>query len=269
MGLGLGVVPETIQADLVQALGTVGVEAEFLLALLRDFPLGGTSGRERGAAFLAQLGAWARRVVAAGNGLEAATQGYLAALEAAFRGLRAAAYGGGVWWPELPSLLLPGDRTELWLRRCGYAYRHVVAAHLASQIDALTEHLATLLQALHTLPPAGTLPVPALYQGLDELTVTLQGYLIPQQLLKADRQVPGLLAGLARLRELDSRDDRSLASDIAWAQAQYAQARAVTLASSPRIGRRPAAGLMATSGALREWQGVIASLEALAASAAR
>src|SRR5262249_29599516 len=156
MGLGLGVVPETIQADLVQALGTVGVEAEFLLALLRDFPLGGTSGRERGAAFLAQLGAWARRVVAGGNGLEDATQGYLAALEAAFRGLRAAAYGGGVWWPELPSLLLPGDRTELWLRRCGYAYRHVVAAHLASQIDALTEHLATLLQALHTLPPAGT-----------------------------------------------------------------------------------------------------------------
>jgi hypothetical protein len=112
--------------------------------------------------------------------------------------------------------------------------------------------------------------MPTLYQGLDELTVTLQGYLIPQHILKADRHAPGLLAGLARLRELDARDDTSLASDIAWAQAQYAQARAVVLARTPRSPRPPTAtGTFAPAGALREWQGVIASLEALAASPAR
>lgn len=268
VGLRLAAVPENVQADLVQTLGTVGVEAEFLLALLRDFPLVGAATRERGAVFLTHLDAWARRVLTAGNALEAATQSYLAALETAFPGLRAAAAAGDVWWPELPPITAPGDRVELWLRRCGYAYRHVVAAHLASQLDALTEHLATLLQALHTLPPAGTLPLPALYQGLDELTATLQGYLIPQQLLKADQHAPGLLPGLARLRALDARDDTSLASDVAWAHAQYAQARAAVLAGTPRRAGLPTGGRV-PSGALREWQRVIASLEALEATMAR
>ncbi|HEU5442146.1 MAG TPA: hypothetical protein VFU88_22900 [Ktedonobacterales bacterium] len=267
-GLRLAAVPELVQAGLVQTLGTVGVEAEFLLGLIRDFPLSGAATRERGTIFLTHLDAWGRRVVAAGNALEAATQSFLAALETAFPGLRAAAASGDVWWPELPPITAPGDRVEPWLRRCGYAYRHVVAAHLASQLDALTEHLATLLQALHTLPPAGTLPLPVLYQGLDELTTTLQGYLIPQQLLKADQRAPGLLPGLARLRALDARDDTSLASDVAWAHAQYAQARAAAMAGSAGRAGVPA-GVRTSSGPLREWQRVIASLEALGAFMAR
>ena len=261
-----------VQAHEVAALGAAGVEAEFFLRLLRDFP-----GRDprahthaQGTAFLGQLEAWAYRLIAAGAALEVATQGYLAALDGAFPAASGTNGDADVWWPPLPPLVLGGEPLELRLRRCGYAYRHVVAVRLASTIETLAEHLAQLLQALLTLPPAGVLPAAALYAGLSELTATLQGYLIPHQLAGRDARTPGLLPAIARLRQLDATEPSTLASDIVWARAQYATARAaVTQARAlPRAPRGAARPAPLPPGVLREWQATIASLEALDSSPA-
>ena len=262
-------IPEDVQARMIAALGAAGVEAEFFLRLLRDFPGRGPFTRAHGTAFLTQLAAWANRVVAAGAALEVATQGYLAALDTAFPMLRAASATGDdadVWWPPLPPLVLGGEPLELRLRRCGFAYRHVVAVQLASTVETVAEHLAQLLQALLTLPPAGVLPAATLYSGLSELTATIQGYLIPYHLVGRDTRTPGLLPAIARLRQLDMTDSPTLASDIAWAQAQYASARATltqarSAAKTMRVTMRPAL----PPGVLREWQATIAALEALEA----
>lgn len=259
-----------VQTHEVAALGAAGVEAEFFLRLLRDFP-----GRDprahthaQGTAFLGQLEAWCYRLIAAGAALEVATQGYLAALDGASPSARAASVAGSdadVWWPPLPPLVLGGEPLELRLRRCGYAYRHVVAVRLASTIETLAEHLAQLLQALLTLPPAGVLPAATLYAGLSELTATLQGYLIPHQLVGRDVRTPGLLLAIARLRQLDTNEPATLASDIVWARAQYAMARAAVIQarSLPRAARGVARPAPLPPGVLREWQATIAALEAL------
>ncbi|MFI5273458.1 MAG: hypothetical protein ACHQ4H_10550 [Ktedonobacterales bacterium] len=259
-GLRLPRMPVEMQARQIHALGEVGVEAEFFLRLLRDFPGGGRPTHTHGTAFLGQLEVWARRLIGSGGALEIATQGYLAALEAAFPGVRAASAQADVWWPALPPLVLGGESVEMRLRRCGFAYRHVVAAHLTGAIEPIAEHLAQVLQALHTLPPAGVLPAVTLYQGLSELTSAVHGYLIPHHILGRDTHTPGLLPGIAYLRQLDAGDDTSLASDLAWAHAQYTLARS-TLTHLPR--QRPTAYQRVPPGALREWQTTIASLETL------
>lgn len=273
--LRLSGIPTDVQARMIAALGAVGVEAEFFLRLLRDFPGRGPHTRTQGAAFLAQLTAWANRLIAAGAALEVATQGYLAALDAAFPALRAQSATTGdadVWWTPLPALVLGGEPLELRLRRCGFAYRHVVAVRLASTVETVAEQLAQMLQALLSLPPAGVLPAVTLYAGLSELTATLQGYLIPYHLVGRDTRTPGLLPAIARLRQLDATDEPTLASDIAWARAQYAAARAALMqsrsappASARRATARPA---LLPPGMLRDWQATLAALEWLAGSEA-
>lgn len=269
--LRLGGIPADVQARMIAALGAVGVEAEFFLRLLRDFPGRGPHTRAHGAAFLTQLTAWAERLIATGVALEVATQGYLAALDSAFPALRAPGAGNDdadVWWTPLPPLVLGGEPLELRLRRCGFAYRHVVAVHLASTVETLAEHLAQVLQALLSLPPAGVLPAVTLYAGLSELTATLQGYLIPYHLVGRDTRTLGLLPAIVRLRQLDATDAPTLASDIAWARAQYGAARAMLMQSrspapSRRATERPA---LPPPGVLREWQATLAALESLEAA---
>lgn len=261
VGLRVERVPTEIRTALSDALGEAGVEVEHLLALDTGFLRAATASRGLGDLFLRRLEASGRRLMRVAVRLEAATQGYLAALEAAHPGVRAAADREDVWWPE-PSASAPrGEPLELRLRRCGFAYRHIVAVHLPANAEAVTDYAAQLLRALSVLPPAGVLPVGSLYHGLDELTATLQGYLIPNHVADLNDQTPGLLTGIARLYALDAAEDTSLASDIAWAQAQLTFARN----AQARMG---AAGQSTSwaAAAMREWQTTIATLEGFLAT---
>jgi hypothetical protein len=253
-GLRVPSVPDDLRGGLVNALGQAGVEAEFLLALLRGFGGPGMQPHARGEVFLLQLQAAGRRLCAAGDALEIAIQGFLNALEAAYPGLRGEVRPDEVWWPPASGDALPGEAIELRLRRCGYAYRHVIAAHLGITLEAIAEQMTQLLHALSTLPPAGVVPAGALYAGLYEISSSFQGYTIPTHIMSLDQRAPGLFASIARLRALDAREDTSLAADIAWAHAQYALARAAV----PQ-GDTSYWGLSA----LRDWQHVLADLESL------
>jgi hypothetical protein len=233
-GLLVPAVPAEARAALTEALGALGVEAEHFLAVVSAFTRGGPATparREAGDAFLWQLDASARRLARDAGAFELASQSYLAALESANPEVRTpgaperatADDQAEPWWPAGEAAGPTGEPVELALRRCGYAYRHVVAAHLAESVEAIGEYLTLLLHALRTLPPAGVLPLPTLYAGLYELTATFQGHIVPHCLgdLSADR--PGLVSGIALLRQLDATEDRSIDADLAWARGQLAE----------------------------------------------
>jgi hypothetical protein len=263
-GLNVVSVPKETRDRLAEALGEAGVEAEFFLALPQGIGGPGLYPHARGEAFLLRLEAAGRRLHHAGAAVEVAAQGYMTALEIAYPHLRDDAQSEDAWWPPFAGYALPGEAIELRLRRCGYAYRHVVAAHLAVTLDALAEQLALLLHALAALPPAGVAPTSALYAGLYELSSGLQGYAIPRHVLSTDERALGLLPGIRRLRALDAREDTALAADIAWARAQYAYARSAGGPMASGVSPRAQAQRWADS-TLGEWQRVIADLESLQA----
>lgn len=276
-GLGLPGMDEP-QQSLARALGEVGVEAEFFLLLTgSDSSLAGGT-RAVADRFLQQLEVCCVRISAAAAALEVATQGYLSALDARFPRARLADAAAEPWWPAFSGFALSGDSLEIRLRRCGYSYRHAVTARLGSNIEAIAEQLALTLHALHSLPPAGVLPIPALYHGLYELSSALQGHIIPHHITETAAGSPGLLASLDLLRALDQHEDHSVQADIVWVQAQLAQARE-TLA---RLGvkRSPFAALarlgskhapMATpdtaawvARTIRDWEDALSQLTAIA-----
>ena len=152
-----------------------------------------------------------------------ATQGYLTALEAAYPEVRAAPRDEA-WWPPFSGYTLGGEPLEARLRRCGFAWRHVVESRLPTHMEAILEQLALTVYALCCLPPAGVTPIWTLYNGLYELSSALHGDLVPRHILGAsgDPRYPGALGSVTRLRALDASGDTSLASDLAWAQTQYA-----------------------------------------------
>lgn len=264
-GLRLSCVPSDIRASLTGVLGELGVEAEYFLALMQGFPGMPPYPHERGETFLLRLEAACHRLITVAGALEVATQSYLSALEVGYPELRAQGVDTDTWWPPFSGYALSGEPLELRLRRCGFAYRHVVAAHLASNIEPVVEHLALTLHALTMLPPAGVLPVASLHQGLYELTSAMQGYIIPHHVTDMNEQTPGLLTGIAWLRGLDAREDTSFDSDIAWASAQYAFAcRLAAQNSQPgTAGVVPGAAPAWVASTLREWQDTIATLERL------
>jgi hypothetical protein len=216
------IAPETRDA-LARALGAVGVEAEFLLVLVDAFPGAARPDHHLGELFLQRLASALLRLTDAAAALEVATQGYLAALESAYPGVSATARDE-VWWPPFSGYTLRGEPLEARLRRCGFAWRHVVESRLPTHMEAILEQLALTIYALCCLPPAGVMPIWTLYNGLYELSSALHGDLIPRHVLGAsgDPRYPGALASVTRLRALDASGDTSLASDLAWAQAQYA-----------------------------------------------
>lgn len=250
---------------LARSLGEMGVEAEFFLLLTgSDASLAGTS-RAAADYFLQQLEDSCRRICAAATSLEVATQGYLAALDARFPQAHLADMAPEPWWPSFSGYAPSGASLEMRLRRCGYSYRHAITAHLGSNIEAVAEQLALTLHALHTLPPAGVLPIPALYHGLYELSSSLQGHIVPHHITESASESPGLLMGIALLRLLDQQEDHSIEADIAWTQAQLAQARE-TLARMGAV-RTPlmtpdTAAWVARS--VREWDDAVRQLTALA-----
>ncbi len=252
-GLRVACVPAEVRNALAEALGEAGVDAEFFLLLINGSPGAGPFTHATGQALLRRLEVAGQRLCRTASALELATQAYLTALEAGYPGVRMEGERAETWWPPFEGYMLPGESIELRLRRCGFAYRHVVAVHLASNLESIAEQLALVLHALETLPPAGVMPITMLYQGLYELSSSLQGYTIAHHITDLNQHTPGLLTGIARLRALDAREDTSLAADITWAHAQYTFARSA--------GRADARGWAAA--AAREWQNTIATLEHL------
>src|SRR5260221_13899809 len=156
-GLQLEAVAPDVRHALAQALGAVGVEAEYLLRILDTFPGPEGPTLERGALLLAQLEAFAGRLLEVASSLELATQSFLTALGAA---LQRSGDAAEPWWPTFAGYVLSGEPLELRLRRCGYSYRQVAAVGLGPTGEGVAERLALLLYGLSTLPPAGTPPVP-------------------------------------------------------------------------------------------------------------
>jgi hypothetical protein len=304
-GLHLAAVAPEISDTLTQVLGVMGVEAEYFLARVRSFTAPRQTAldeRASGDAFLAALDASALRLTATAQSLELATQAFLEALERSdashgpFAGASrlAASPEAGGWWPPSTDELALGEPLELSLRRCGYAYRHVVAARLAPNVDAVAEHLLLVLHALSTLPPAGVVPVATLSAGLYELAATFQGHIVPHHLADLSPELPGLRSGIDLLLRLDAAEGASLDSDLVWARAQLADVQAVALqlaetsrppAAAPRRGslfgllRRafsPATAPLDPHStqrwiqeAERDWRATITALEALGAAERR
>ncbi len=213
-----------IRNALTHALGEVGVEAEFLLVLVDALPGATRPTHTDGEVFLQRLAASLVRLTEAAAMLELATQSYLSALEVGYPGAERGA-GDGVWWPAFGGYSLRGEPLEARLRRCGFAWRHVVESRLPTHMEAILEQLALTLYALGSLPPAGVAPISTLFHGLYELSSALHGDVVPRQIMggSGDPRYPGALASIARLRRLDaSAVDTSIESDLAWAREQYA-----------------------------------------------
>jgi len=108
------------------------------------------------------------------------------------------------------------------------------------------------------------LPVATLYQGLYELSSALCGYLVPHHIEDVDVRTPGLLSGIAQLRELTAAEDTSLISDILWAQNELATARRVHTTSLQLRGLiANGAHQSYTSHAIEEWQATVDMLESM------
>lgn len=229
------IAPETRSA-LMHALGDVGVEAEFLLVLVDALPSVGRPSHMVGELFLQRLTSALTRLTEAAATLEVATQGYLTALEASYPDIQARPRDE-VWWPVFSGYSLRGEPLEARLRRCGFAYRHVVESRLPVHMEAILEQLALMVYALSSLPPAGVAPVSTLYHGLYELSSALHGDIVPRHILGAsgDPRYPGALASVSRLRALDASGDTSLESDLAWARAQYAAVSGVRTSFGPAL----------------------------------
>lgn len=269
---------EDSQVALARALGEIGVEAEFFLLLTgSEASLAGAT-RPVADHFLQQLEVSSMRIATSATSLEVATQGYLAALEARFPQAHLADVAADPWWPAFAGFALSGESLELRLRRCGYAYRHAVTAHLGGNIEAIAEQLALTLHALHTLPPAGVLPISALYHGLYELSSALQGHIVPHHITESATESPGVLMGIGLLRVLDQQEDHSIPADIAWIQSQLAQARETLarlgvkrspIAALARLGAKPAPMMTPDAAAwvarsVRDWEDALKQLTALA-----
>ncbi len=256
------VAPET-RSDLTRALGAVGVEAEYLLVLVDALPGSAHPSHDVGEIFLQRLGASLSRLAEASAMLEVATQSYLTALEANYPGVSAGPRDE-VWWPAFAGYTLRGEPLEARLRRCGFAYRHVVESRLSIQMEAILEQLALTVYALSNLPPAGVAPIATLYHGLYELSSALHGEVVPRQIMGAsgDPHFPGALASITHLRALDARGDTSLDSDLAWAHAQYAAVNGLRASPAPDATAHADPRLLAAQAAY-EWGHIIGFLEYL------
>lgn len=268
-GLRVTCVPVEVRAALAEAIGNIGVEAEFFLQLVNSFPGPGVPSHQQGEVFLLRLEASVLRILPAAEALEVATQSYLTALDAGYPNMRADSERAEVWWQDFSSAGLGGEPLEMRLRRSGFAYRHVIATHLASNVEAIAEQMALTLHALNTLPPAGTLPAATLYQSLYELSSALQGYVIPHHITDVSESMPGIITSIRYLRTVSAQEDTSIASDIAWAQAQYNYAQSM-LAATPAPHQSGPSNMPirdarhSALAAAREWQDVLTTLESLA-----
>lgn len=236
-GLRVARISSDTRATLGAALGQIGVEAEYLLLLVSSFPGNELPSRQVGLIFLQRLHSALERIVDASTNLEAATQGFLSALTDAYPRLIESLRGSSPWWPTFDGYVAPGQPIEARLRRCGFAYRHILESQLPHHLDAILEQMALTIYALTVLPPAGVTPLAALALGLDELAAAIQGDIVPRHIkgLTGDPNYPGALEAMSRLLALDAQGDTSLESDITWARSLYVAARDEEM----RLARQP------------------------------
>jgi hypothetical protein len=266
---------------LASALGEAGVEAEYFLTLLATFPGSDQPSLALAEGFYIALEAWAARMVAAAAALEVATQGYLGELDALHPEIRdessprdvitgdMAGIVAGAWWTPFAGYALTGEPLALRLRRCGQSYRQVAVSRLPVLVEDIGEQMALLLHALAALPPAGVTPLRALYQGLNELTMALQGDVAPRRIRDLSQDYPGLITTLVTLRA-SLVTPAPIEADISWAREQVAQLRADRKTQRRGLGarlfggfRRKSDAARASENATREWESVIAALVSL------
>jgi hypothetical protein len=254
------------RAALASALGEAGVEAEYFLLLLTSFPGADQPAPETAAQLYNALEVWAARITTVASSLEVATQGYLGELDMLYPELRNGSAGvGEVWWTPFSGYII-GAPLALRLRRCGQSYRQVVESRLPALIEGIGEQMAFLLHALDTLPPAGVAPLRALYQGLSEIALALQGDVVLRRIRDLSPDYPGLVTTSARLRA-QLAIPAPIADDIAWAREQLAELRDAQPAKPRgfgarlfgRFGRKGGAA-RSGDGAVREWEDVVAAL---------
>jgi hypothetical protein len=262
-GLRVARISSDTRATLGAALGQVGVEAEYLLLLVSSFPGNEKPSRQVGVLFLQRLTGALDRLVEASINLEVATQGFLSALTSAYPRLIESLRGSGPWWPAFDGYVAPGLPIEARLRRCGFAYRHVLESQLPLHLDAILEQMALTIYALSVLPPAGVTPLAALALGLDELAAAIQGEIVPRHIrgLTGDPKYPGALGAMARLFTLDAQGDTSLESDIAWARAAYVAARDDEQRLAKQPGQESLRALAAHDA--YEWAATVSLLEGM------
>jgi hypothetical protein len=271
------------RSALASALGEAGVEAEYFLTLLATFPGPDEPSLELAEGFYITLEAWAARMVAAAAALEVATQGYLGELDARYPDIRDESGAGdvpgdvmaGAWWAPFPGYALTGESLALRLRRCGQSYRQVAVSRLPVLVEDIGEQMGLLLHALASLPPAGVAPVRALYQGLDELTIALQGDVAPRRIRDLSQDYPGLVTTVATLRA-SLITPAPIDADIAWARERLAELHADRNTEQRGLGarlfggfRRKGGAAGASDSAAREWESVIAALVSLQKTTSR
>jgi hypothetical protein len=266
-GVQVAEVSRAARAALASALGEAGVEAEYFLLLLASFPGADQPAPETAAQLYNALEAWATRMTAVASSLEVATQGYLGELDTLYPVLRTGSAGAGeVWWTPFSGYITEGAPLALRLRRCGQSYRQVVESRLPALLEAIGEQMAFLLHALDALPPAGVAPLRALYQGLSEIALALQGDVVIRRIRDLGPNYPGLVTTIVRLRA-QLTIAAPIAEDIAWAREQLAELRDAQPAKSRGFGARLFGGFGRKGGAarsgdaaVREWEGVVAAL---------
>jgi hypothetical protein len=257
----------TARAALVSALGEAGVEAEYFLTLLATFPGSDQPAPEVAERLYDALEAWAARIFIVASSLEVATQGYLGELDALYAELRDdPARADSVWWGEFAGYTLTGEPLALRLRRCGQSYRAVVESRLPALAEGIGEQMALLLHALASLPPAGVAPLRALYGGLSELALELQGDLAPRRIRDLSPDYPGLVTTISRLRA-ELATPAPIEADIVWAREQLAELEDGQPTKPRGFGARFFGGFgrkgnTAPSGATarREWEGIVTAL---------
>ncbi len=287
---GAGAPAEASDA-LIAALGGLGCEAEFGLALLHATAREPRPDHALGEQWLRQCLGVCQRVARIAAELELAVQSYTDALLRVEPSLVALARGEefvrdlperqdddwtaqfddvpDVWWPESGAVALGSEPIELWLRRAGFPYRHAVTLGLPEHVEVLADALGLALHALHTLPPRGVITRASLYLGLQALTAEFGGDLVPHHLADIDTRHVGLATGVTTLLRL-GKEPASLAGDIAWARAELDRARALLADDTPYGAKsRATRPLTRRTGNLwarqlvGEWERTLATLESL------
>lgn len=269
-GLRVRDVSPEIHGVLVQATGEIGTEAEFYLSVLAAFLSDGRANQAVGDRFLRQIEMSAYRLATSAELFEIAVQSYLRSVELLAPGMRERVSAAPVWWTDRAWSDERDVAIEMRLRACGYPYRVVVGLQLPVHIESMAQQLALVLHALQCMPPAGVLPFEELCAGLYELASIVQGDVALRHIRDVSSSYPGLLSSIAQLRAFAAQGDCSLASDIAWAQAQYASVvdQSRRLSAQRLAPQSPGqAGLLDwTSHAAHEWMTVIRALEQMRVS---
>jgi len=286
---GMGAPVEATDA-LVTTLGALGCEAEFGLGLLYPMAVAPQPTPAQGEMWLRQCFQLGQRLARITNDLAVALQAYLAALEAADPSLAASQEPltshrinpkadswisrfdatPDVWWPERGGVVMGQEPIELWLRRAGFAYRHVVNVGLPEHIEAMAETLSLVLHALQTLPPRGVLTRASLYLGLQEISAETVGDLAPHHIYDIDTRHVGLLTGITTILRFAASEAAPIDGDIIWARGELARARLALQGHQRRSGggrnTRPLSqhtGNLWVRQLVAEWEQTITQLEAI------